>query len=135
MGQSGRKEPKTFTLAMTFLFVQPCPLNEAMEDYDMRQLKAFIAVTVVFGALVSANIAPAAMNFSYVQQAMAADDTGMGKVSLLLKKLRASMASIKDLDELEKAGMSKRDVDRMRRAMQQKIQQLTDEAVASIHAL
>jgi len=42
---------------------------------------------------------------------------------------------MKDLDELEKAGMSKEDVDRMRRAMEQKIQQLTDEAIASIHAL
>lgn len=101
----------------------------------MRQVRAFVAALVVFGALFSANISPAAMNLSYVPQALAADDTGMEKVQLLLKKLRASMASMKDLDELEKAGMSKRDVDRMRAAMMQKIQQLTDEAVASIHAL
>jgi len=42
---------------------------------------------------------------------------------------------MKDFDELEKAGMSKSDVDRMRRAMTQKIKQLTDEAINSIQSL
>jgi len=52
-----------------------------------------------------------------------------------LKKMRSSMSSLKDLDELEKVGMSKRDVDRMRRAMNQKIKQMTDQAVDLIIAL
>jgi len=56
----------------------------------------------------------------------------MGQIQLILKKLRSSMSSMKDFDELERAGMSKKDVDRMRRAMSQKIKQLTDDAVASI---
>jgi hypothetical protein len=42
---------------------------------------------------------------------------------------------MKDFDELEKAGMPKKDVDRMRRAMTHKIQQLTDEAISSIRSL
>jgi len=88
---------------------------------------------LVFGAVMGASMTPAAM--TYVPEALAAEDAGMDKVSLLLKKLRASMASMKDLDELENAGMTKKDVDRMRRAMEQKIQQLTNEAIASIHAL
>lgn len=62
-------------------------------------------------------------------------EDGMGKVQLILKKLRSSMASMKDFDELEQAGMSKKDVDRMRRAMEQKIKQMTDEAVDLIRAL
>jgi len=59
----------------------------------------------------------------------------MAKIQLILQKLRTSMGSMKDFDELEKAGMPKKDVDRMRRAMTQKIQQLTDDAVASIRQL
>jgi len=45
------------------------------------------------------------------------------------------MAIISDLDDLERAGMDKRDVNRMRRAMNQKIKQLMDEAINSIEAL
>jgi len=52
-----------------------------------------------------------------------------------LKKLRGSMTSMKDFDELETAGMPKKDVDRMRRAMSHKIKQLTDEAISSIQSL
>lgn len=66
--------------------------------------------------------------------AVAADDA-MGKVQLILKKMRSSMASMKDFDDLERAGMSKKDVDRMRRAMEQKIKQMTEEAVGLIEAL
>ncbi len=64
-----------------------------------------------------------------------AEETGFAKVQLMLKKLRESMASLKDLDELEKAGMSKKDVDRMRRALKAKIEELIDETIASIQEL
>jgi len=74
------------------------------------------------------------MSFQYAT-AEAADQGGMAKVQLILKKMRSSMSSLKDLDELEKVGMSKRDVDRMRRAMNQKIKQMTDQAVDLIIAL
>jgi len=64
-----------------------------------------------------------------------AEENSMAKIQLILKKLRGSMTSMKDFDELEKAGMPKKDVDRMRRAMTHKIQQLTDEAISSIRSL
>ncbi|MDQ6976390.1 MAG: hypothetical protein Q9M22_07490, partial [Mariprofundaceae bacterium] len=63
------------------------------------------------------------------------EQLGMHQVQLILKKLRASMASMKDFDELETAGMSKKDVDRMRRAMSQKVKKLTSEAIDLIRAL
>jgi alkylhydroperoxidase family enzyme len=99
----------------------------------MKQFKsAMVALSL---AMAMATPFIASNHLSMIPLAIAQEQSGMDKVSLLLKKLRASMASMKDLDELEKAGMSKEDVDRMRRAMEQKIQQLTDEAIASIHAL
>lgn len=71
-----------------------------------------------------------AMHWHY-SKAVAAD-SAMPQVKLILKKLRSSMDSMKDFDDLEAVGMSKKDVDRMRRAMNQKIHQLTDEAIKSI---
>ncbi|HXH72241.1 MAG TPA: hypothetical protein VNI58_05435 [Mariprofundaceae bacterium] len=59
----------------------------------------------------------------------------MEKVHLILKKLRDAMASMKDLDELESAGMPKSDVDRMRSAMQNKINQMMTDAMNDIRAL
>jgi len=81
-------------------------------------------------AAVSPSISPYGMHVQYTS-VHAADS--MAEIQLILKKLRASMSSMKDFDALEKAGMPKKDVDRMRRAMSQKIQQLTNDAVASIH--
>jgi len=60
---------------------------------------------------------------------------GMADVTLILKKLRSSMGSMSDFDELEKAGMSPADVNLMRRAMKQKIKQMTNDAVDLIRAL
>jgi len=85
----------------------------------------------LMAAVAGPALSPVSMNVQY-SQAVAAD---MAKIQLVLKKLRASMSSMKDFDELEQAGMPKSDVDRMRRAMTQKIQQLTDEAIASIHEI
>ena len=68
-----------------------------------------------------------------IAQAQAADN--MAQVRLILKKLRGSMASMKDFDELEAAGMDKTDVDRLRKAMKGKIKQMTADAVELITAL
>jgi len=86
-----------------------------------------VLMTVPIASLVS-------MQWQY-PQARAAEANSMSKIQLILKKLRGSMTSMKDFDELEKAGMPKKDVDRMRRAMSHKIQQLTDEAISSIQSL
>ena len=59
----------------------------------------------------------------------------MAQITLIIKKLRESMASLKDLDQLEKAGMPKKDVDRMRRALEQKNQEMINEAIAEIRSL
>jgi len=80
-------------------------------------------------AMVAPVFSPTSMSIQYPSVQAAGE---MGKIQLILKKLRTSMSSMKDFDELEKAGMSKKDVDRMRRAMTQKIEQLTDDAVRSI---
>lgn len=71
----------------------------------------------------------------FIPTAHAAEEGGMEQVRLVLKKLRGSMASMKDFDELENAGMDKRDVDRMRAAMKRKIKQMTADAVDLITAL
>jgi len=75
----------------------------------------------------------------FVSQVVAAEQTnasvGMAQVRLILRKLQDAMASMKDLDELEKSGMSKRNVDRMRRAMQLKIDQMMEDAIKDIRAL
>lgn len=68
-----------------------------------------------------------------ITQAQAADN--MAQVRLILKKLRGSMASMKDFDDLEAAGMDKADVNKLRRAMKSKIQQMTKDAVELITAL
>lgn len=64
-----------------------------------------------------------------------AEEGNMSQVRLILKKLRGSMASMKDFDELEEQGMDRADVDRMRRAMKQKIKQMTNDTVDLIRAL
>jgi len=64
-----------------------------------------------------------------------AADSNMAQVQLILKKLRSSMANMKDFDELEAAGMDKQDVDRLRNAMKGKIKQMTSDAVDLIRVL
>ena len=70
----------------------------------------------------------------YISTASAAEGN-MGQVQLILKKLRSSMANMKDFDELEEAGMDKADVDRLRKAMKGKIKQMTSDAVDLIRVL
>jgi len=74
------------------------------------------------------------VSFSLVPQASAAG-SNMAQVQLILKKLRSSTVNMKDFDELEDAGMDKKDVDRLRNAMKQKIKQMTNDAVDLIRVL
>jgi len=82
---------------------------------------------------------PGISNTLFVSQVAAAERSrtsdGMQRVRLVLKKLQDAMASMKDLDELEKSGMSKKSVNRMRRAMQLKINQMMEDAIKDIRAL
>jgi len=59
----------------------------------------------------------------------------MKEFQLILKKLKMALDGTRDLDQLEKAGMSHEDVDRMKRAMERKIKKLTDQAMESISTL
>jgi len=99
------------------------------QAYLKRAVLSFFLMALIFSPVIS----PASMQLQYSKAVAAA--TSMAKVQLILKKLRGSMTSMKDFDELETAGMPKKDVDRMRRAMSQKIKQLTDEAIASIQSM
>jgi len=65
----------------------------------------------------------------------AAEDSGMKKVHIILQKLQDAMVSMKDFDQLEAVGMPKKNVDRMRRAMQTKINQMMEEVIIDIHHL
>jgi len=88
---------------------------------------------VLFGAY-----APSTDNlasFAYAPAFAAEQSDGMARVHLTLKKLQDAMTSMKDFDELEAAGMPKKNVDRMRRAMQLKINQMMEDVIKSIHSL
>ncbi|MDQ7001614.1 MAG: hypothetical protein Q9N02_02855 [Ghiorsea sp.] len=99
--------------------------------------QAYIKGLVLSFALIILTAAPvlslSTMHWQYAK--VSAAESSMASIKLILKKLRGSLSSMKDFDELEAVGMSKVDVDRMRRAMGQKIKQLTNEAVSSIQAL
>jgi len=92
---------------------------------------AAAAIIALTAPLPNSVTAPAA--YQQVQAAEAVD--GMKRLNLILKKLRDAMGSMKDFDELEKAGLSKKDVDRMRRAMNDKIQQMMQDAIYAIRSL
>ena len=94
--------------------------------------KGFI---LAIGLIVSLSVVSFEGNNYLISTAHAAEDGGMAQVRLVLKKLRGSMASMKDFDELEDAGMDKKDVNRMRSAMTRKIKQMTGDAVDLISAL
>ncbi len=92
----------------------------------MRAFKVFI-FAVLFGVAVQQSL------LARVAPVYAADN--MAQVQLILKKLKSSMKNMEDFNELEKAGMDKRDVDRLRNAMKAKIKQMTTDAVDLIRVL
>ena len=98
--------------------------------------KYLFIMMMAFGIAV---MAPASMTLTQTgyQQAQAADAavSSMKRVTIIIRKLREAMSSMKDFDELEKAGLRKKDVDRMRRAMDAKIQQMMEDAIYAIRAI
>ena len=94
-----------------------------------KSCRGILLSLVLMLALAGPAVSPVSMTVGYTSVQAA---SSMAQIQLILKKLRGSMSSMKDFDQLEAEGMAKKDVDRMRRAMKQKIQQLTDDAVASI---
>lgn len=59
----------------------------------------------------------------------------LAELKTILAKLRESMASMKELDDLEQVGMPASEVDLMRQALKQKINEMTSEALLSIKRL
>lgn len=98
-------------------------------------MKRLISIAVV--AFLLGIVAPLDHGSVSVRPATAADDGagGMGKIQIMLRKLQDAMVSMKDFDKLEKSGMPKKQVDRMRRAMQIKINQMMEETIQDIHKL
>jgi len=92
-------------------------------------------MTMLFAVMLGGNMTLSGYGMTMVPSLMAAEEGGMDRVRLELKKLRDAMSSMQDLDELEKAGMPKSDVDRMRRAMQSKIADMMNDAMTSIRSL
>ncbi len=87
------------------------------------------------GGLPAVNTASGSLGLGVPVAAAADQQSGMERVRLILKKLRDAMGSMKDFDELEEAGMPKKDVDRMRHAMETKIKQMMDDALQAIQSL
>ena len=92
----------------------------------MRAIKVFTFIALS-GVVMQQSL------FARVTSVYAADN--MAQVQLILKKMKESMKNMKDFDELEKAGMDKNDVDRMRNAMNVRIKQMTTSAVDLIRVL
>ena len=90
---------------------------------------------LLLSGLMVLGLATSHPTLALISQANAAGDVNMAQVQLILKKLRSSMANMKDFDELEEAGMDKTDVGRLRSAMKNKITQMTSDAVNLIRVL
>jgi hypothetical protein len=103
----------------------------------VKQASKWIAVVAAAWMLgILATNAGVMTSFASIPAAdAAAADDKMAQITLIIKKLRESMASLKDLDALEQAGMPKKDVDRMRKALEQKNQEMINEAIAEIQSL
>ncbi|MDQ7004626.1 MAG: hypothetical protein Q9N67_06810 [Ghiorsea sp.] len=66
---------------------------------------------------------------------LSAEGANMAQIQLILKKMKSNMQNMKDFDELEDAGMDKKDVDRLRNATKAKVQQMTSNAITLIRQL
>jgi len=90
---------------------------------------------LAFGVAVVAPLSLTSTTLGYQQSQAATTVDGMKRVKLILRKLSDALGSMKDFDELQKAGLKKKDVDRMRRAMEAKIQQMMEDAIYAIRAI
>lgn len=101
----------------------------------MKKLLAVMTLAVMFAVATPQSSTTHHTSFTYAQAEAADGIDGMKRLNLILKKLRDAMGSMKDFDELEKAGLSKKDVNRMRHAMQDKISQMMEDAIYAIRTL
>lgn len=105
----------------------------------MRNTLIVISFAAAFALLAPMNLTAtggvASYSVAVAADAAADSEASMKRVNLIIRKLRDAMSSMNDLDELERAGLSKRDVDRMRKAMEEKIRQMMDEALGAIQKL
>ncbi|WP_238701380.1 hypothetical protein [Mariprofundus erugo] len=102
--------------------------------------KSLIAISLAAAFALSAPLAVTENGAVTGYKSAVAADAGnsadyMKRLNLIIKKLRDAMGSMKDFDELEKAGLNKRDVDRMRHAMEEKINQMMEDAIYAIRNL
>ncbi len=100
----------------------------------MKKYILALTLAMAFAFYAPLSISTASMGYQHAQAAESAS-AGMKRVTLIIKKLRDAMGSMKDFDELEKAGLRKKDVDRMRRAMDTKIQQMMEDAIYAIRSI
>ncbi len=109
-----------------------CCINGAGRGFVMKKIIVVGTFVVLLGAAVpNGSLA----EISYPLVSAAESGGSMKKVHLILQKLQDAMASMKDFDELEAVGMPKKSVNRMRRAMQAKINQMMEEVIIDIHRL
>ncbi len=94
-----------------------------------------LAAAIAIAAPLTMTGAGVTHGYQQSQAATSEASAGMKRVTLIIKKLRDAMGSMKDFDELEKAGLRKKDVDRMRRAMDTKIQQMMEDAIYAIRSI
>lgn len=94
-----------------------------------------ITMSALFALAAPAHFSPASHTLAYAPAQAEDAISGMKRLNLILKKLRDAMGSMKEFDDLEKAGLRKKDVDRMRRAMNDKINQMMEDAIYAIRAL
>jgi len=107
-------------------------------DYDAGGIivkNGFLAMVLAITFAMAAPVSNSLVTPGYSQVQAAEAVNNMGRLTLILKKLRDALGSMKDFDELEKAGLRKKDVDRMRKAMQDKISQMMEDAIYAIRAL
>lgn len=100
-----------------------------------RSIFPILMVAAAVAFAFPGSVKPQQSGWFAVAMAQDGGDHSMAKLRVVMNKLRDAMASMKDLDDLEAAGMPKKDVDRMRNAMQLKIQQMMDEAMTDIRSL
>ncbi|MDX8376724.1 MAG: hypothetical protein R8L53_01730 [Mariprofundales bacterium] len=95
--------------------------------------KYYVGILATLVLSLGLMLTPAPQGYS-LSHAAAAEN--MKKVRLVLTKLRTAMNNLKEYDQLEDDEiMPQEDVDRMRRVMEIKIQQLTEQAIELIQAL
>jgi len=64
-----------------------------------------------------------------------ASETGLQSMKVMIAKLRELIFNIKDIDELEKIGLSHADAELMRLALKEKIKQTQYETISIIRSL